>query len=167
MRVMKSPAGSQCSCVVEPGFRAAWPTFKTHALFPLPDSWPHFRVHLLWKAPTPPQSWGSQRGWRWWKKPHWSPGGPSQEHLGEYVSPGPVVGHKGKDLGQERSELNSDIKKEVVRTGSLWACILNVFSLCKKKNAKVMFLHKGSLCFIAILIYGPYIPVIVLNWIAK
>ena len=33
----------------------------------------------------------------------------------------------------------------------------------KKKPAKVMFLHKGSLCFIAILIYGPYVPVIVLN----
>ena len=68
----------------------------------------------------------------------------------------------------ERSVLDSEIKKEAVRAEwSLSACILNVFSLWKKKPAKVMFLHKGSLCFIAILIYGPYIPVIVLNWRAK
>lgn len=71
----------------------------------------------------------------------------------------------------KRCEINSDIKKEAGRTEwSLWACILNVFSLCKKKRKnlrKLCFYIKGSLCFIAILIYGPYIPVIVLNWIAK
>lgn len=37
------------------------------------------------------------------------------------------------------------------------------FPFEKKKNEEVMFQHKGSLCFIAILIYGPYIPVIVLK----
>lgn len=41
--------------------------------------------------------------------------------------------------------------------------IKGIFPLKKKNPEEVMFQHKGSLCFIAILIYGPYIPVIVLN----
>lgn len=127
-------------------------------------------VFTCCEKPLSPQRWGSQRGWKWWKKPHWSPVGPSQGAFGGVRVSWACSQPQGqRPRTGKKSELNSDIKKEAVRTEwSLWACILNVFSLCKKKKtAKVMFLHKGSLCFIAILIYGPYIPVIVLNWIAK